>query len=345
MAVPSSHYARLVDRRLGALLGGLAAISIEGARGVGKTWTARQHGRTFVAIDDPDEREQLARLGARFVEGLEPPVVLDEWQRLPEVWDRVRRAVDSDLTPGRFILTGLASPATSPVHTGAGRILTLRMRPLSLAERTLDEPTVSLTALLVGEGRAAVEGRTAVGLERYVEEILRSGFPGIRDLPRAAREAQLDAYIEQTVRHDLAEESLRPARATRRTRAARRARTLLDWLRAYAAAVSTPTTYDSLSRNTSRVLGSVPAQSTTRQYRDLLEAMWILDPVPGWTPGQGGLARSTGVTSTTCAILRWPLGFSTSEAPACSAWATRCRTSPQVFPGASGCSALSTSPW
>ena len=81
----SPPYARLVDARLSALFDGLAAINIEGARGVGKTWTASRHARTFIAVDDPDERAQLERLGSRFAEALDYPVVLDEWQRLPEI--------------------------------------------------------------------------------------------------------------------------------------------------------------------------------------------------------------------------------------------------------------------
>ena len=123
----SQPYSRLIDTRLATLLDGLPAVNIEGARGVGKTWTASHHARTLIAVDDPDERAQLARLGRRFTASLDYPVVLDEWQRLPETWDRVRRAIDDDPAPGRFILTGSASPAQAPVHTGAGRIVNIRM--------------------------------------------------------------------------------------------------------------------------------------------------------------------------------------------------------------------------
>ena len=87
-----------------------------------------------------------------------------------------------------------------------------------------------------GDGTGDVGGSTPVTLDRYVDEILRSGLPGVRDLPAVAREAQLDAYLEQTVRRELA--------APR----ARSARILADWLRTYAAAVSTTT---SLLPNTS----------------------------------------------------------------------------------------------
>ena len=102
----STEIPRLLEPHLRELLSGLSALSIEGARGVGKTWLARRLGTTFVPVDDPDERAQLLRLGNRFPQMITPPVVLDEWQLLPELWDRVRRQVDEDPSPGRFILTG-----------------------------------------------------------------------------------------------------------------------------------------------------------------------------------------------------------------------------------------------
>ena len=63
------------------------------------------------------------------------PVLIDEWQRLPVTWDVVRRAVDDRGPAGPFLLTGSASQANPGTHSGAGRILKVRMRPLSLAER------------------------------------------------------------------------------------------------------------------------------------------------------------------------------------------------------------------
>ena len=69
----SPAYTRLVDARLAALLDGLPAVNIEGARGVGKTWTASQHAQTLIAVDDPDERAQLMHLGKRFATSLRYP--------------------------------------------------------------------------------------------------------------------------------------------------------------------------------------------------------------------------------------------------------------------------------
>ncbi|SPT54419.1 Uncharacterised protein [Actinomyces bovis] len=272
---------RLVDKQLQILLEGLAAVNVEGARGVGKTRTAQEHAATFIPLDDPEERQHLMSLGRNMFRHIATPMVLDEWQLMPEIWDRVRRAVDDDPTPGRFILTGSASPTQAPVHTGAGRIVNLRMRPMTLVERGMDQPIVSLKHLLSGRQDTPIEGSTKVALGDYVQEILCSGLPGIRDLSSAARRAQLDAYIDQTTRHDLSDGTTR------------RARSLKDWLAAYAASVSTTASFTEIARLASKDLDAPVAATTTRGYRDLLESMWVLDPLRGWSPSENEFARIT----------------------------------------------------
>lgn len=117
----------------------------------------------------PGARELFEADPRRLVAG-EPPVLLDEWQRVPASWDLVRRAVDDDPSPGMFILTGSAARTAGGTHSGAGRIVRLRMRPMTLAERGVGDPTVSVRELLTGR-RPSIAGSTAVGLQRYAEEI------------------------------------------------------------------------------------------------------------------------------------------------------------------------------
>ena len=154
---------RIVDRELDELLARLPAISLEGPRAVGKTETALRRASTVHRLDDPRQLEDLRARPDRVIAG-EPPVLVDEWQRLPCSWDFVRRAVDRDpRAAARFLLTGSAAPTEAPTHSGAGRIVIMRMRPLSLAERGLAEPTVSLGALLAGR-RPDLEGGVSAGL-------------------------------------------------------------------------------------------------------------------------------------------------------------------------------------
>ena len=120
---------------------------------------------------------------------------------MPEAWDIVRRAVDADRSPGQFLLTGSASPKNPPTHTGAGRIVSLRLRPMTLAERDVAEPTVSLADLLTGR-RDPVGGTTEVTVDRYAAEITASGFPGLRNRPDRIIRAELDSYLDRVIDRD-----------------------------------------------------------------------------------------------------------------------------------------------
>lgn len=257
----------------------LPAIAVEGAKAVGKTASASRRAATVHRLDDHAQRSIALANPLRLIDG-PPPVLIDEWQRVPESWDLVRRAVDDGAQPGRFLLTGSASPPDLSTHSGAGRIVTVRMRPLTLAERGVVEPTVSVRALLSGE-RSAVDGHAAFKLEHYVEEILASGFPGLRGLSGRALRAQLDGYLERIVDRDFAEvgHSVRNPSALRR------------WMAAYAAASSTTASYETIRDAATGGHGEKPAKTTTIPYRDALERLWIVDPVPAWLPSRNRISR------------------------------------------------------
>ncbi len=270
---------RVVDGELDELLPGLPAISLEGPKGVGKTATAARRARTVFALDDGVQRE-LLRADPHRLARSPTPVLIDEWQRAPAVWDLVRRSVDDDPTPGRFLLTGSATPTTAPTHSGAGRIVTMRMRPMSLAERGLPAPAVGLGDLLAGS-HPAVEGSTGLSLSDYAEEIVRSGFPGIRDLPARARRAQLDGYLARIMERDFPEQG----------HLLRRPATLRAWLAAYASATASTASYNVILDAATPGAGDKPAKTTTIAYRDVLSQLWLLDPVPGWSPNRNAFTR------------------------------------------------------
>ena len=272
---------RLVDTELDELLPALPAISLEGPKAVGKTATALQRAGTVYRMDEPAQ-QAIAQADPRQVMHGDPPVLLDEWQRVPAVWDAVRRAVDEDSTPGRFVLTGSAAPAHPPTHSGAARIVTVRMRPLSLAERGLGEPTVSLAHLLQGR-KPSIEGTTEVSLADYTREIVSSGFPGLRHLSGRALRAQLDSYLTRIVDHDFDEMG----------HLVRRPQTLLNWMTAYAAATATTASFETIRDAATGGQGDKPSKTTTLPYRDVLARLWILDPVRAWAPTRNPIARLT----------------------------------------------------
>ncbi|HEX8757248.1 MAG TPA: DUF4143 domain-containing protein [Steroidobacteraceae bacterium] len=272
---------RIVDDELDELLPELAAIALEGPKAVGKTATAERRAATVHRLDVPEVRSIAAADPAVLLSD-PPPVLLDEWQHVPAIWDAVRAAVDRDPAPGRFLLAGSATPAKPPSHSGAGRIVRVRMRPLSLFERGLGEPTVSLAALFRG-ARAKVEGHTSLGLADYAHEIVASGFPAIRRLSGRALRAQLDGYLERIVDRDFQEQGY----TVRRPQALRR------WMAAFAAATATTTSLEKIRNAAAAGAEEAPAKTTVIAYRDVLEQLWILDQVPGWMPTKNHLRRLT----------------------------------------------------
>lgn len=272
VSTPQSGYVRrIVDDELDALPAGLSAVSLEGPKGVGKTATAQTRAATVYRLDDPGALQAAQADPARLLTGPEP-VLIDEWQLLPASWDLVRRAVDDQPSPARFLLTGSASPAGAPTHTGAARIVPVRMRPLTLAERGYP-PSVSLATLLSGT-RPAVSGNSTMALDGYVSEILAGGFPGLRGLPPRAARAQLDGYLERVIDREFREQGL----------TVRHPATLRAWMRAYAAATATTASFEVIRDAATPGVGNKPARSTIGPYRDILTRLWLLDPVHAWLP-------------------------------------------------------------
>lgn len=279
MATGTAYSARIIDAELDELIDSAAALAIEGAKGVGKTATASRRAATVRELDRPAQRSIAAGDPERLLEGPRP-VLIDEWQYLPESWDLVRRAVDAGAAPGSFLLTGSAQPTERGSHSGAARILSIRMRPMALSERGLETPTVSLAQLLSGN-RPKLEGTSTMRLEDYAREIVASGFPGLRmQSPRALR-GHLDGYLRHIVDRDFEElgHSVRDPAGLRR------------WMTAYAAASSTTASFETIRDAATSGQGDKPAKSTAIPYRQALERLWVLDPVEAWLPTRNRISR------------------------------------------------------
>ena len=275
----TGYIPRIVDRRLDEMLAGLPAVALEGPRAVGKTETALRRARTVHRLDDEQHLELLHGDPSRLTEG-EPPVLIDEWQRYPASWDLVRRHVDDRTRRSTFLLTGSATPTERPTHSGAGRIVTLRMHPLTLAERGLAAPTVSLGELLSGR-RPPLAGGSEATLADYAREIARSGFPGIRPLNRVLRTDLLDGYLDRAVDYDLGESGsgIRDRNALRR------------WLTAYAAATSTAASLTVVRKAAAAGSAESPSPPTAAAYQRAIEQLWLIEALPAWLPTRNRLRR------------------------------------------------------
>ena len=175
---------RIIDASVEKYLKTFGAVCIEGPKWCGKTWTSAYHSKSEYYLADPRgnfQNRNLAQIDPSLVLDGDSPRLLDEWQEVPSLWDAVRFAVDSSKEKGRFILTGSATPNHKGIlHSGAGRIARLRMRPMSLFEAGKSSGKVSLKELCNGILKAQLTGEVA--LTDLIDYIVRGGWPSSQEL-------------------------------------------------------------------------------------------------------------------------------------------------------------------
>ena len=171
---------RIIDDTVDRYLAAFGAVCIEGPKWCGKTWTSSYHSNSEILIGDPANNFQnrsLAELSPALVLEGETPRRIDEWQEVPSLWDAVRYTVDQRGRTGQFILTGSATPKRKGIlHSGAGRIGKLHMRPMSLYESGESSGMVSLQELCSGSLTPVMTGE--VDLQLLAKLTVRGGWPG-----------------------------------------------------------------------------------------------------------------------------------------------------------------------
>lgn len=201
----SEYRPRIIDRQVEEYLSTFGAVCIEGPKWCGKTWTSAFHCKSKIHIGDPSrnfQNRQLAELSPDIVLEGDVPRLIDEWQEVPSLWDAVRYRVDQTHQKGQFILTGSATPNHKGIlHSGAGRIGRLRMRPMSLYESGDSCGKVSLFDLCHGRLTPSMTGEPS--LKKLIELIIRGGWPGSIGL--SMRQASLlpKEYLNAVLHDDI----------------------------------------------------------------------------------------------------------------------------------------------
>lgn len=199
------YYERVSDKVLRDRLEAKGAVLIEGAKWCGKTTSAKHLSKSVIEMDRPEYAEQyrqMARLQPSVLLEGETPHLIDEWQLAPNLWNAVRYEVDQRGEFGQFILTGSSVPAQldESAHTGTGRIVRMRMRPMSLFESRDSSGEVSLKDLFDGKKILAQANCTAKQLAFL---ICRGGWPAaLNGSEKVALRQALD-YFDSVVRDDI----------------------------------------------------------------------------------------------------------------------------------------------
>lgn len=277
MVTVQDYIPRVVDTELDNLLRHQIAIVIEGAKSVGKTETASHLANSRVLLDvDRQARVAAEIVPALILEG-DKPRLIDEWQEVPSIWNHVRRAVDA--REGPFILTGSAVPADDATrHTGAGRFLWVRMRPMSLFETGRSSGAASLSKLLDGEPtRLQVDDST---IPEIVDLTCIGGWPALVGTSVGDAQRILRGYLDSVARTDI----------RRVDGVARDPQKVQNVLRSLARNVSTEASVATVARDAGGPEGALD-DDTVRRYLTALDRLSVLEDLPAWAPSLRSRAR------------------------------------------------------
>ena len=268
------HYnPRVADEELKQCLAAAGAVLIEGPRACGKTVTAQQEAASEVFVDVDRRAQDMIAVSPDLVLEGGVPRLIDEWQTASVIWNHVRRAVDARRGRGHFILTGSAVPPDDVTrHTGAGRIVRLRLRPMSLFELGASTGKVPLRDVLAG---VPVHHPSAdLSVRDLARLVCVGGWPGHLGSSTGEALRVNRGYVDDICRADL-----------QRVDGVRRDPDRVHWfLRSLARNVATSASLATIARDVAGPEQASMTSHTARSYLTGLERLMVVEDQPPWAP-------------------------------------------------------------
>lgn len=262
---------RIIDKQIDDKMASSGCVWIEGCKWCGKSTTGRRHVKSVVEFQDVDMKASYDMINntrpSLFLDH-ERPLMIDEWQMYPVVWDAIRNDVDKTGRFGQFIITGSARPADKMVmHSGTGRISSILMRPMSLLESGESDGKVSLRQLFGGNANVAMVNDLTFDV--LLNAIIRGGWP--QAVVNQAGEVAESAsnYVERLTHEAIVEEGVKIYNPER----------IRSILRSLARNISSPLNVSTIMSDLTNVSIS---RATLDKYLDMLRDLYILDNVPAW---------------------------------------------------------------
>lgn len=203
---------RIVDKKIEDYLSVFGAVSIEGPKWCGKTWTALNHANSVVNLDDEDTKEK-AELSLGYILNDERPELIDEWNLVPKIWDAVRRKCDETTSKGNYILTCSTKLNDEQQkkkihHSGAGRIGKIKMYPMSLYESGDSTGEVSIMDMFNGTLKEKKASKP-ITLSMLASFIIRGGWPSNLHIPEEKQGIIPKGYINSLLDSDMNDDKKR----------------------------------------------------------------------------------------------------------------------------------------
>ncbi len=274
----ATYLPRIADVELEQRLGYIGAVLIDGPKACGKTATASRHAQTVIRLDEDQTARTWVRLAPERLFDGPTPILFDEWQVEPTIWNKVRRQVDDRDGKGLFILTGSATPTDDATrHSGAGRFSVMKMRPMGLFESGHSTGEMSLASLLRGERQTGLG--THLSFDELLNRIVIGGWPELIGADESSARRWLRDYLSNIVEVDIQKLGSRRDPANLRR--------LLESL---GRSVGQAVKGIELAKDVGGEDGPI-AKETLTAYLTALDRLHLLDNSPAWLPHMRSRAR------------------------------------------------------
>jgi len=265
---------RLLEKTLREYLNTFKAVALVGPKFCGKTTLSEQFAKSSIYLDSLNKNDYQTMLQLNKTEFLSSPYpkLIDEWQLIPETWDIIRHEVDHLDGRGFFILTGSsATNLENTIHSGAGRIGRLMLRPMSLYEAGISSGEVSLQKLF---SESSIDYKKChVTVEQYAKWIIKGGWPeGLEDNEQQAIR-RMQSYVDALVKEDINKVSSKKYNENR-------TRKILESLARYTASEAS----NQKILNDLHTIESSTAENTLLDYLDVLNKLYIIEDLKAWNP-------------------------------------------------------------
>lgn len=270
------YYPRLIESKIDKKLKSSGAVLVAGPKFCGKTTTCMLYQKSFIKLNTKQSID-LAKLNTAGVLNGERPRLIDEWQAVPDIWNQIKNSLDANYEFGQFILTGSSTPAdkTQIYHSGAGRIVPLKMRTLSLFESEESKGCVSIADLFQNPNLEVFEANDNHSISDTAYLLCRGGWPiAIQDDKDLGLEITRNYFDSLFVFENAENEKFRN----------KKPEIFKMILRSYARNISTEapnsTIIEDIRSSNSRTMDT----KTFNEYMDALKDLYIIEDIAAWNP-------------------------------------------------------------
>ena len=273
---PEGYRQRLVEKEVSESLRVAGAVSIVGPKSCGKTWCARNFANSEYSLVDPEDNFINFRMAYEdpsiALEGDEPHFI-DEWQDVPKIWDAVRFTVDKESRKGRYLMCGSSTVDKGKIsHSGAARIMDVRMHTMSLFESGDSDGKISLMSLF-NDSFKSVRGRSHT-IEGLADLIIRGGWPSLLDSDGGSANRFLRDYMDKICEVD----------AQKTDGKKRNVMNLKRLLRSLARNESTMAAKKKLATDIMEFEDERIDEETVSDYLDVFSRLFLIDDQPAYSP-------------------------------------------------------------